>query len=371
MRTAFIDYNPIDVGGGAEAWLADVCPRLKPISESVVITLNRGRRQAQIKAGLVQSGTAVKEFHALHPSSAISPFDQISFSKAISNADVVYFIFSPGGLELTTLFAHWMSDVPVIAGHHQPLERPWGEVSFPRSWEAYFRVFGFRSSKVAMRFRVHHVLNRETESLLSRIPNLRLYRIPHGVDLSRFGLRDKFETFTILFLGRLHRQKGADRLDRIFNTVRRILPSTRLIIAGAGQLGSEFDSLRKTPGVEILGFVTDDVKRELLSRAHVLVMPSRYETFGIVGLEALASGTPVVATNIPGPREYVLVGANGFLVDNLDGFADAILRVHDLWTAQDSTLFAQAVRESAREFDWERVIPKLGTMLLETSREPH
>jgi glycosyltransferase involved in cell wall biosynthesis/O-antigen/teichoic acid export membrane protein len=113
----------------------------------------------------------------------------------------------------------------------------------------------------------------------------------------------------ILFVGRLETaQKGLDLLLQAWAQAAPQLPG-RLVIAGTGPDQTSLRALASKLGlhdrVHFIGWVDGARKHELMARARLIVVPSRFETFGIVAIEALAAGTPVVAFDIPCLREVI------------------------------------------------------------------
>jgi glycosyltransferase involved in cell wall biosynthesis len=135
----------------------------------------------------------------------------------------------------------------------------------------------------------------------------------------------------ILGVGRLTKQKGFSYLLRAFRRVRRSLPS-RLVLVGAGEeyesLGRLVQDLGIGEDVAFLGF--QDNPCRFLARCDVFVLPSLWEGFGVVLVEALACGAPAIAACCPsGPDEIVRDGVDGLLVPpaDVDALADALLEV--------------------------------------------
>jgi len=129
--------------------------------------------------------------------------------------------------------------------------------------------------------------------------------IPNGVDLKLYKAIKKpaplsgSGTKTIFYVGRLERRKGVEWLIRAFSLLAEEMPSIHLVIAGEGHrrnyLEQLVDSLN-VPNVEFVGYVTDEHKRYLMGSADLVCSPAMFgESFGIVLLEAMAMGTPVVA----------------------------------------------------------------------------
>jgi glycosyltransferase involved in cell wall biosynthesis len=155
-------------------------------------------------------------------------------------------------------------------------------------------------------------------TLRAAAPAARVHTIGNGIDEAelRAALRTPVATEPglVVFLGRLEiEQKG---LDLLLDAVRR-LPAdcpARVVIAGDGKHAQRLEQLVRASGlgerVEFAGRVAGDAKWRLLARAQVAVVPSRYETFGITALEAMACGTPVLAFDIDGLRTTLGEGAS-------------------------------------------------------------
>jgi glycosyltransferase involved in cell wall biosynthesis len=128
--------------------------------------------------------------------------------------------------------------------------------------------------------------------------------IPNGIDLGEFQDSEVGKEPLIVFLGRLSLSKGVDVLIR---AMREVEVEARCVIIGDGEEKKRFMKLAKDleVNVEFTGFLPREEVVNYLKRASLLVLPSvsRLEAFGIVLLEAMACGTPVVASDIPGVRD--------------------------------------------------------------------
>jgi glycosyltransferase involved in cell wall biosynthesis len=133
----------------------------------------------------------------------------------------------------------------------------------------------------------------------------------------------------------------------------------RLVIAGDGR-GAYANQVRQAPDVTFLGRV--DNARALMPWFDVLALPSHREAFGTVAAEALAAGTPVVATRGGGVAEYVVPGRNGELVmpGDVEGLTAAIRRV-----LPKAAAMAAAAREDATRFRTEIVAENVADALRE------
>lgn len=130
--------------------------------------------------------------------------------------------------------------------------------------------------------------------------------VPNYVDLGMFrhDKKTKREPDTILYLGRLEKRKGVKHLLRAFAELAERNEKVKLVIAGDGADREKLEDWvyeHEVPRVRFLGAVSEDEKVELLRKASVFCSPAIYgESFGIVLLEAMASGVPVVAGDNPG-----------------------------------------------------------------------
>jgi glycosyltransferase involved in cell wall biosynthesis len=127
----------------------------------------------------------------------------------------------------------------------------------------------------------------------------------------------------VLFVGTVEPRKG---LPTLLEALRRCPPGTvpRLVVAGPAGWGAELDT--EGIGTEVVrtGFLTDERLRGLVAGAAALALPSRYEGFGLPVLEALAAGTPVLASDLPVLREVGGDHARYLPVDDVDAWAAAV-----------------------------------------------
>jgi glycosyltransferase involved in cell wall biosynthesis len=197
------------------------------------------------------------------------------------------------------------------------------------------------------------------EELVERgLPAHRITVIEPGLDgaLYRPGVAPKSPTPLLLVVSRLKRYKRVDVAIRALAEVRKRLPEARLIVIGSGERREALEGLarRLDQAVTFLGQVSDEEKVRWMNRAHLVLNPSEKEGWGLVGLEAMACGTPVIASDVPGHRDSVAEGA-GILVPAGDArsMGAAALRV-----LLDPTLAAGLSARGvawAKRFDWGRV----------------
>ncbi len=156
----------------------------------------------------------------------------------------------------------------------------------------------------------------------------RIHVIPNGVDMSRFRANRKtIETQngfrlkggkTILFVGRLVKEKGVLTLLEAFHKLRQSGNNSELVIVGDGPMREELAKEAARRGIDkrvtFTGFVDEATLVSAYRSSDVFVLPSLYEPFGMVALEAMASGTPVVVSDVGGLSEIVEDGHTGLKV---------------------------------------------------------
>jgi glycosyltransferase involved in cell wall biosynthesis len=174
------------------------------------------------------------------------------------------------------------------------------------------------------------------------LPPERVHAIPWGVDHARFRPGEEEREPFLLYPARPWPHKNHARLFEAFARLREERPELRLVLTGGGHEG------RTVPaGVEVRGLVPGDELASLYRRTACLVFPSLYEGFGQPPLEAMASGAPVAAANVPAVAE--VVGDAAALFDPEDA-ADIAAVVAGVLEAPGR--FAAAGPERARTYTW-------------------
>ncbi|MEZ4728017.1 MAG: glycosyltransferase [Caldilineaceae bacterium] len=214
--------------------------------------------------------------------------------------------------------------------------------------------------------------------------------VPPGVDLGRFHPLDKKKAkqkvgipcgdANILFVGRIEPLKGVDTLLRAMSILQERHPAaiqnTCLAIVGGDPWTEDLDTemarlqqLRTDLGIHdlvtFLGAKDQEILPYYYAAAEMVVMPSHYESFGMVALEAMAMGTPVIASEVGGLAHLVQPGVNGFHVPSRDPEALAA-RILELLT--DKALrqqLGQQARTYAKQYSWESI----GARMLDVYQE--
>jgi len=198
------------------------------------------------------------------------------------------------------------------------------------------------------------------------VPNgIDLRKFPEGVDRDavrrRYGIHANEKL--VLCVGRLVPQKGVEFLIRAVPLMVSRHPEAKFVIVGDGWLKSHLEYLARSTEhgwkISFTGFIPDSELVALLKSADVLVVPSIYEPFGIVAIEGMAAGVPVVATQIGGLGEIIEQNKTGLLVysRNPDSIAWGVDRVlsdpnHSKWLTQN------ALEKVQKTYSWEAIAMK-------------
>ena len=195
--------------------------------------------------------------------------------------------------------------------------------------------------------------------------------VPCGVNLDHFRIIGKAQARhylgfdndrIILFVGRIDPLKGIDNLIKALPFLRHI-PKLRLVIIGGGEHSRrEIEKLQKLArdlevqnSVDFLGLIKHEQLPYFYNAAEACVVPSYYESFGLVALESLACGTPVVATDVGNHESVIRQGDTGYVIqDNVPSrLADKIALL--LSQPATATRSAQSIRATVRKFSWSNI----------------
>ena len=201
-----------------------------------------------------------------------------------------------------------------------------------------------------------------------KLPPGKVQEIPNGVDVEKFSkpvnveaTRSKWKVLPgerlITAVGRLTSQKGFDDLIRAYPEIRRSVPSSRLLVMGDGYMRSELESLAETERVRgtttFAGFVSDADLIDAIKSSDVVAVPSRFEPFGIIALEAMAGGAPVVVSRVGGLAEIVEDGVDGLEVDPNSPSSLAKAAVRLLSDQELASRLTARAKEKVKAYNWQ------------------
>jgi phosphatidylinositol alpha-mannosyltransferase len=192
--------------------------------------------------------------------------------------------------------------------------------------------------------------------------------IPNGIDVGRYRAPDvrAIDRYrdgrpVVLFLGRLEYRKGFKYLLRAWPWVRAVVQDVRLLVVGAYSKRQKrtyvhYARRHGILGVRFVGRVSEEEKPRYYRTADVFCAPNTgFESFGIILLEGMAAGVPVVASDIPGFRTVLDDGIQGVLVEPRQPQAIAKAIIDLLTTPERRSQMGQAGQAKAAEYDWSRV----------------
>ncbi len=202
-----------------------------------------------------------------------------------------------------------------------------------------------------------------------KVSEQNIHYIPHGVNTEIFKPVDSYnlkkklglENYdVILYVGRIAKGKGVDKLVKILNLIHQKNKRVKLVIIGgnAGYLQTVNELIQKynlSKQVLYLGYISKENLPVYYSMADLVIYPSRQEIFGLVLCEAMACGKAVIGSDIMGPSEIIIDGETGYTSDfkDIEGLSERILTL-----LEDKLLLNQMGRNGlARvksEFTWKK-----------------
>lgn len=214
--------------------------------------------------------------------------------------------------------------------------------------------------------KICHIINRQDTQVIS-----------YGIEMKRFLSQHSEISQShqiILYVGRLSKEKGTAYLIHSMVKIKQQISDAKLIICGdgpeRGMLINLVGQLDLGDRIQFVGAVSaEDVVRHMKS-ATLIVVPSIEEDLGIVNLEAMASGLPIIASNVGGIPDIVKDGVNGFLVNPRDvqGIADKVISL-----LRDKKLRVRISQNNlvrAKDYDWVNLIKQYENICFEALKLP-
>ncbi|MDT0268928.1 glycosyltransferase family 4 protein [Streptomyces sp. DSM 44915] len=249
------------------------------------------------------------------------------------------------------LLTCWAARGPIVATFHTSNQRS-------RAMVAAYPILQPALEKISARIAVSEYARR---TLVEHLGGDAVV-IPNGVDVDFFAAaepRQEWSGGTLGFIGRIDEpRKGLPVLMKALPAILRARPGTRLLVAGRGD---EQEALALLPTelhgqVEFLGMVSDEDKARLLRSVDVYVAPNTGgESFGIILVEALSAGAPVLASDLDAFAQVLDGGAAGELFANEDADALAAAAVRLLGDADRRAELTKRGSAHVRRFDWSTV----------------
>ena len=338
MDIAFCLHISLAYGGGGEKWVITVANALRRKGHSIQIHAlpyaPNGRKVLKMQETLIGD---IRYYEGWNH---------------VVNADVAYVFYNP----LTYVF--FRARCPKIAGIHSQIyflpKTPPITYGIPAiSARLLYKIIGQADMSL---FNAVHVVNKFD------VKHRKVYCIPDFVNTSTYEPKsEKKDKFTVLFVGRPNWQKGWDIFLKTAAIVREENADVEFLWVGGYD-----QKIQKI--VNCLGYISDECElSKIYSAAHVTLLPSRADVFGITILESLACGTPVITTPITSHRTLDLPLLYG---NSAYDFVEIIKQLRSLWLNEPDTFLKISceARSMAKKYDILNLIPKIEAMFIETAK---
>jgi len=290
------------------------------------------------------------------------------------NLDVVHAHISEPGIEFAVLNYIKKKKIPFILTLHGDPQKSYG---LPAS-ELYLFFYKHLLDKM---LRCANLIVSPSRYYMNESKFLRKYKnkiriVPHGIDVKKFsirespdGCREKLsipkDKYILLYMGHLAPYKGPHILIKALDEVVKHTRDVIVIFAGGGKMENELKKLAQKVGVannvRFEGFVKESLKPFYYKSADIFILPSinLLEMFGIVNLEAMVCGLPVISSKLGGIPEIVKNGKNGLLVppSNVDALSNAT--VYLLENENLRRRMGKLGAKIASEYSWNRIAERM------------
>ena len=294
-----------------------------------------------------------------------------SISKAITDfgADLIH-ITGPGDFGMVAaylshklhvpLFASWHTNLHEYAGRRLSTITPFlpaatrAKLSTAASRYALYWLLKFHQVP-----RVIFAPNQDLVNLIHQRLGRETYLMPHGVDTDLFSPRrrtSQSEVFTLGYVGRLTPEKNV----RLLAEIEKKLLATgcgpfRFLVVGDGLDRQWLQAHLKT--AEFTGFLSGVDLARAFADMDLLIFPSETETYGLVVIEAMASGVPVAVSNVGAPKYQVRHGIDGFVADDADCYVAAAMQL--MGDAQALDQMRHSASEASKSRTWAHTFEEL------------
>jgi glycosyltransferase involved in cell wall biosynthesis len=364
MRIVYItEYFPYhgegDITGGAESRCFNIAKELSKKHEMIVITSWKNGQERKHNIGNIKIYRAGQSHEYSNEGDILS---RLKFSIAAYKiakkikADVIegYNFIS----YLPAFYASKKTKSKSIATYHETWLGEWiknkglitgilGEIwerwTLSRRWNKIISVSNFTAKRIKKRTII----------------------VPNGINIESYTKKEtKFKEPTVCSISRLTPKKRVQDLIKAIAIVKKEIPTIKLIVIGKGDeitnLKSLANRLNLQKNIEFKGFVKEhkDVIK-YLKKSHIFCLPSILEGFGIVLLEAMASRTPYVCSDIEVLKEVTIEGKGGFIFKNKDP-KDLANRL--LFLLKNNKIYKQKIEEGnnlVKKYDWKLIAKRI------------
>jgi glycosyltransferase involved in cell wall biosynthesis len=184
----------------------------------------------------------------------------------------------------------------------------------------------------------------------------KLFVVPPGLNARPLStVEDKEANPTVLFMGRLKKAKLPHHALQAFSIIKREIPHAKMWIIGDGYLQKKLES-SAMKDVTFFGHVSNEKKYELLSRAHIILVPAVREGWGLIVTEANAMGTPAIGYNVHGLRDSIRHDETGITIKERSPGAMAQQAILLLRDSERLSKYSNNALEFSKQFSWDKTV---------------
>jgi glycosyltransferase involved in cell wall biosynthesis len=243
----------------------------------------------------------------------------------------------------------------VIALIHQLAREFWFyETKFPLNYIGYY----YLERKWLSNYKniITLTVSNSTKSDLEELGFKRVFIVPNGLNVTPLSnVKEKEDNPTVVFIGRLKKAKLPHHALQAFSIIKNEIPDAKMWIIGEGYFRKKLESFGMKD-VTFYGHISNERKYELLSRAHILLVPAVREGWGLIVTEANAMGTPAIGYNVPGLRDSIKHDKTGITIMEKTPAAMAQQTISLLKDSDRLSHYSRGALEFSRQFNWDHSV---------------
>ena len=254
------------------------------------------------------------------------------------------------------LIPKFVKDKQVIAVIHQLAREFWFyETRFPLNYIGYY----YLEKKWLSNYKniPTLALSDSTKADVEELGFKRVFVVPPGLNVTPLSnVKEKEANPTIVFIGRLKKAKLPHHALEAFSIIKQEIHDAKMWIIGDGYFRKKLESFG-SKDVTFYGYIPNEEKKyDLLSRAHIILVPAVREGWGLVVTEANAMGTPAIGYDVPGIRDSIKHGETGITIMEKTPAAMAQQVISLLRDSNRLYKYSKSALESSRQFSWDNTV---------------
>jgi glycosyltransferase involved in cell wall biosynthesis len=196
-------------------------------------------------------------------------------------------------------------------------------------------------------------LSNSTKTDLEELGFKRVFIVPPGLSITPLSnVKEKEASPTLVFMGRLKKAKLPDHALQAFSIIKGEIPDAKMWIIGDGYFRKKLESIERKD-VTFYGKISNEKKYDLLSRAHIILVPAVREGWGLIVTEANAMGTPAIGYDVHGLRDSIRNGETGLTILEKTPAAMAQQAISLLRDSDRLYKYSKNALEFSRQFSWD------------------